>query len=126
MGRTLSVAQPNGSGTTTYAYTGNTVTVTDPAGKWKTMTMDGFGNLVTVVEPNPAGGTFTTSYVYNAFDQLTTVTMPRPTGTQPPSPPASFGGQGFGGQGIRYHDLWLHRRADVEAGREAAKDGVGV
>ncbi|MBL0159888.1 MAG: hypothetical protein IPP47_22765 [Bryobacterales bacterium] len=83
LGRTLSVIQPGNSGTTTYAYTGNTVTVTDPGGKWKTMTVDGFGNLVTVVEPNPAGGTnFTTSYVYNSFNQLTTVTMPRPTGTQ--------------------------------------------
>jgi YD repeat-containing protein len=32
MGRTVSVAHAGGSGTTTYAYSGNTVTVTDPAG----------------------------------------------------------------------------------------------
>jgi YD repeat-containing protein len=130
MGRTLSVAQPNGSGTTTYAYTGNTVTVTDPGGKWKRMTMDGFGNLVKVVEPDPASPltlVYTTNYSYSAFNQLLTVSMPRPTGTQPPSPSASFGGQGFGGQGIRHDDLRLHGRvADLEAGREAAKDGVGV
>ena len=82
LGRTVSVIQPNGTGTTTYGYWDNNVSVTDPAGKWKTMTVDGFGNLVTVGEPNPAGGAWTTSYAYNAFNQLTTVTMPRPTGTQ--------------------------------------------
>ncbi|MDO8941629.1 MAG: hypothetical protein Q7U75_00520, partial [Desulfobacterales bacterium] len=65
LGRTTRVVQPDNSGATTYAYTGNTVTVTDPGGKWKTMTVDGFGNLVTVVEPNPAGGAnYTTSYAY--------------------------------------------------------------
>ena len=54
-GRTTSVVLPDGS-TTTYVYQGNTVTVTDPAGKWKTFTMDAFGNLVTVVEPDPTLG----------------------------------------------------------------------
>ena len=33
---------------TTYAYSGNTVKVTDPAGKWKTYTMDSLGNLTQV------------------------------------------------------------------------------
>jgi len=83
LGRTTRVIQPNNSGTTTYTYWGNLVTVTDPGGKWRSMVTDGFGNLVLVIEPNPAGGAnFTTSYVYNSFNQLTTVTMPRPTGTQ--------------------------------------------
>ena len=45
LGRTVSVIQPNGAGTTTYGYWDNNVAVTDPAGKWKTMTVDGFGNL---------------------------------------------------------------------------------
>ena len=36
IGRTLSVTAggPDTTGTTTYLYQGNTVTVTDPAGKW--------------------------------------------------------------------------------------------
>ena len=40
----------------------DTVTVTDPAGKTKTMMMDALENLTQVVEPNPAGGTFATNY----------------------------------------------------------------
>ena len=32
---------------------GQRVTATDPAGKWKTFTMDAFGNLRSVVEPDP-------------------------------------------------------------------------
>jgi hypothetical protein len=38
LGRTLSVAQPSSTGTTSYLYEGNTVKVTDPAGKWKKFT----------------------------------------------------------------------------------------
>ena len=46
----------------------------------RALVTDGFGNLVTVVEPNPAGGTFTTSYTCNSFNPLTSVTQPE-TGT---------------------------------------------
>jgi len=42
---------------TRYAYQGNSTTVTDPAGKWKTYTTDAFGNLTVVTEPRPGGGT---------------------------------------------------------------------
>jgi hypothetical protein len=59
LGRTLSVAHPGGTGTTTYSYSGNTTTVTDPAGKWKTYVSDAFGNLTQVVEPDPASPPFT-------------------------------------------------------------------
>jgi YD repeat-containing protein len=48
----LSVIAPDGASTTTYSHAGNTVTVTDPAGKCKKFTMDAFGNLTTVVEPD--------------------------------------------------------------------------
>jgi len=69
---------PDGVSHTTYAYSGNTVTVTDPGGRWKKYTMDVFGNVTQVNEPNPAGGAdYVTQYTYNAFDKLTTVTMPR-------------------------------------------------
>ena len=62
-----------------------TETVTDPAGKWKTFTSDVLGNLVTVVEPDPAnqpGGTVTTSYTYDWMNHLVGVSMPRGSTTQ--------------------------------------------
>lgn len=81
-GRTLSVTAPDGS-VTRYAYAGNQTTVTDPAGNWKTTTTDALGNLISVTEPNPAGGAnFVTTYIYDAFNHLTNVTMIRPEGTQ--------------------------------------------
>jgi len=82
-GRTLTVTAPDGASTTTTSYAGNSTTVTDAAGKWKTKTVDAFGNLTLVTEPNPAGGAnWTTSYTYSALNQITQVTMPRPQGTQ--------------------------------------------
>ena len=82
LGRTTQVRLPDNS-TTIYTYTGNTVTVTDPAGKWKTYTSDVFGNLVQVTEPNPAGGdNYQTYYTYNLRNQLTGVSMPRGGATQ--------------------------------------------
>src|ERR1039457_1447775 len=81
-GRTLTVTAPDGASVTRYTYQGNLTTVTDPAGKSKTFTADAMGNLVTVSEPDPAGGTDVTTYNYNAVNQLLTVTMPRSSGTQ--------------------------------------------
>jgi len=79
IGRTVAVQQPAGSGTATTAYAGNTVTVTDPAGRWKKYTSDALGNLTQVTEPNPQGGAnFETYYSYNAAGQMTQVSMPRP------------------------------------------------
>jgi YD repeat-containing protein len=81
-GRTLTTTAPDGS-VTSYQYTGATTKVTDPAGKWKQFTNDAMGNLVTVTEPNPAGGSnLVISYVYNFANQLRRVTMPRNEGTQ--------------------------------------------
>ena len=82
IGRTLSVQLPDGASTTTYAYQGNLVTVTDPAGKWKKYTSDAFGRLKQVEEPNPAGGSYFTTYTYDLLDHLIGVSMPRPSGTQ--------------------------------------------
>ena len=83
IGRTLTTVAPDGASTTTYAYQGNTITVTDPAGHWKIFTVDMFGNLKQVQEPNPAGGSnFVTSYTYDVLNNLTGVSMPRPSGTQ--------------------------------------------
>ncbi len=83
MGRTLTVSHPNGTGTTTYSYSANTVTVTDPTGKWKKYVSDAMGNLTQVIEPNPAGGAdLTSNYTYNVVNQLTQVSMTRGAVTQ--------------------------------------------
>ena len=55
IGRTLTTVLPDGASTTTYVYSGNQTTVTDPAGKWKTFTTDVLGNLMSVTEPVPTG-----------------------------------------------------------------------
>ena len=80
-GRTTSSVLPDGS-TTSYVYQGNTVKVTDPAGKWKTFTMDAFGNLTTVLESDPSLGNVTTNYTYDVLNHLTSVSMPRGSNTQ--------------------------------------------
>ena len=46
------------------------------------MTMDGVGNLTQVVEPRPAGGTYTTTYTYDVLNHLTGVSMPQDGNTQ--------------------------------------------
>ena len=79
---TLGPSSRSGCATTTYLYEGNTVRVTDPAGKWKRFTIDALGNLAKVTEPNPAGGEWDTNYSYNALNQLTQVSMPRGASTQ--------------------------------------------
>ena len=88
-GRTLTVTAPDGSVTRTEyltvygSYTGNLVRVTDAAGKWKIQQTDALGNLVRVIEPNPAGGAdWITNYTYDALGHLTGVSMPRSNGTQ--------------------------------------------
>ena len=85
IGRTVKVTQPEASlgagsaGMTTYSYVANTVTVTDPAGKWKKSVSDVLGNLVSVIEPNPAGGAdYVTDYTYSVFGKLLTASMTRP------------------------------------------------
>ena len=88
-GRTLTVTAPDGSVTRTEyltvygSYTGNLVRVTDEALKWKIQQMDALGNLVRVIEPDPAGGAdWITNYTYDALGHLTGVSMPRSNGTQ--------------------------------------------
>ena len=89
LGRTTTVksgvtgAAPNGRGTTTYSYSTDTITTTDPKGNYKKFTRDVFGNLVTVAEKNPAGGAdLLTTYTYTLRNQLTTATMTRGSTTQ--------------------------------------------
>jgi YD repeat-containing protein len=85
LGRTVSVTAPDGHSTTQYIYQGNTVKVTDSAGNWKLFTMDTFGNLTQVTEPDPAHpltATYITTYTYDLWNNLSAVSMVRPTGTQ--------------------------------------------
>ena len=83
IGRTKTVKAPDGASTTSYTYSGATVTVTDAASKAKTFTTDATGSLNQVSEPNPAGGAaLLTNYSYDVFNRLRTVSMPRSNGTQ--------------------------------------------
>ncbi len=63
------------SGTVTTSYSSNTTTVTDQVGNARTTTVDGAGRLVGVVEDPGATGHFnyTTSYTYDALDDLSGV-----------------------------------------------------
>ncbi|QOY91470.1 RHS repeat-associated core domain-containing protein [Paludibaculum fermentans] len=82
-GRTTKVTPPLNAGYTTYLYVGNTVKVTDPAGRYKIHTVDVMGNLTKVSEKNPAGGAdLDTFYTYNMADKLTQVSMTRGSTTQ--------------------------------------------
>jgi RHS repeat-associated protein len=103
LGRTTKITSPDGSATQ-YLYQGNVTTVTDPAGNWKQYTNDVFGNLVSVLEPDPAypgtlppvpvtgqypltgapaaSNTLFTGYLYDQLNHLLKVNMPRSTGTQ--------------------------------------------
>ncbi len=83
LGRTATLVEPDGTSITTYTYSGNTTKITDPAGKWKTQTVDVFGNLTQMNEPNPGGGSdYVTTHTYDVLNHLTQVSMTRPTGTQ--------------------------------------------
>jgi YD repeat-containing protein len=83
LGRTVTVVEVDSGSTSTTAYAGNVTTITDPAGKWKKQTVDVFGNLKTVNEPNPAGGAdYVTTYTYDMLNHLTGVSMTRSTGSQ--------------------------------------------
>ena len=74
LGRTVNVVAADAASNTQTQYTGNHTKVIDPAGKWKTSTVDAFGNLTLVTEPNPAGGAnLTTTYTYSLLNQLLTL-----------------------------------------------------
>jgi RHS repeat-associated protein len=87
LGRPLKIIPPDGSASannTTYSYSGNTVTITDPAGKQRKSETDALGRLVTVYEPDVSDGnslTQTTAYTYNMLDLLTGVSQGSQTRT---------------------------------------------
>jgi len=61
----VSVVAPDASAAI-YSYAGNRVTVTDAAGKWKTLTTEALGNLIKVTEPDPFEGNVDANYTYGS------------------------------------------------------------
>ncbi|HYR76178.1 MAG TPA: RHS repeat-associated core domain-containing protein [Pyrinomonadaceae bacterium] len=78
-GRVTTVTTPD-SAVVTSSYSGNTVTVTDQAGKARKSVTDGLGRLTTVYE-DPSGLNYATSYSYDTLDDLTTVSQGSQTRT---------------------------------------------
>jgi len=77
LGRPTSVTLPDNSATS-YSYTTNTATVTDPTGKQRKSQSDGLGRLSILYEPDPTSNnqlTLQTSYTYNVLDALTKITQ---------------------------------------------------
>jgi len=68
------------TGAVTTAYSGNQVTVTDQAGKMRRTITDGLGRLQQVIE-DPNGLAYSTTYGYDALDDLTSVTQGSQTRT---------------------------------------------
>ncbi len=78
--RIVSVTQPGGAVTTT-TYAGAITTITDPAGAARRNTADALGRLVTVVENPNNSPSYTSTYGYDALDNLRTVTQGNQTRT---------------------------------------------
>jgi RHS repeat-associated protein len=73
LGRPTQTVAPDGS-TTSTTYSGNTATVTDPAGKTVKTTMDAFGRATNVQE-DLSGLAYATLYEYDPLGDLTKVTQ---------------------------------------------------
>ncbi|HSE16491.1 MAG TPA: RHS repeat-associated core domain-containing protein [Pyrinomonadaceae bacterium] len=73
LGRVITVTTPDNAAVST-SYSGNTVTVTDQAGKARKIVMDALGRLIEVYE-DPAGVSYQTTYLYDALDDLVRVTQ---------------------------------------------------
>jgi RHS repeat-associated protein len=83
LGRPTSVTLPDNSATS-YSYTTNTATVTDPKGIKRESVADGAGRLATIWEPDPNNSnnlTLQTSYAYNLLNELTQITQGSQTRT---------------------------------------------
>jgi len=73
LGRMTKVRTPDNAIART-SFSGNTVTVTDQAGKARKSVTDALGRLTGIYE-DPSGLNYQTSYAYNVLDDLTTVTQ---------------------------------------------------
>jgi RHS repeat-associated protein len=79
---TKSIVYPDGSATST-TYSGSTSTIIDPAGKTRILGYDALGHLSAVTEDPGAAPhlNYSTTYTYNALDDLLTVTQGSQTRT---------------------------------------------
>ena len=73
LGRVLSVTTPDNAMVST-SYSGNTVTVTDQAGKKRQSVTDALGRLIEIYE-DPTGVNYQTTYLYDVLDNLVKVTQ---------------------------------------------------
>jgi RHS repeat-associated protein len=73
LGRVTSVTTPDNAVVST-SYSGNTVTVTDQAGKKRKSVTDALGRLIEVYE-DPNGLNYQTTYLYDELDNLVKVTQ---------------------------------------------------
>src|SRR5262249_14555543 len=81
LGRVFTVTTPDGAQVTT-TYRGSEVTVTDQAGKQRSLVTDALGRLRTVYEPHEAGAlTLKTTYQYDARGNLINVLQGQQTRT---------------------------------------------
>jgi RHS repeat-associated protein len=71
LGRILSVTTPDGAVSTT-AYAGAVTTSTDPANRSRSTQVDALGRITRVVE-DPSGLNYSTTYSYDALDDLLSV-----------------------------------------------------
>lgn len=79
LSRATSVTTPDNAAVST-SYSGNSVTITDQAGKARKSVTDALGRLIEVYE-DPAGLNYKTEYAYDVLDDLTTVTQGTQTRT---------------------------------------------
>src|SRR5205085_12558355 len=73
LNRVISVTTTDNSAGTT-SYLGNTVTISDPAGKTRKSVSDGIGRMTSLYE-DPSGLNYQTSYNYDTLDDLITVSQ---------------------------------------------------
>jgi RHS repeat-associated protein len=73
LGRVISITTPDHAVVST-SYLGNTVTVTDQAGKVRKSSTDALGRVIEVYE-DPAGLNYQTTYNYDVLDNLVKVTQ---------------------------------------------------
>ena len=73
LSRVTSVTTPDSAAITT-SYSGNSVTVTDQAGKSRKSVTDALGRLVELYE-DPSGVNYQTTYLYDTLDNLVRVTQ---------------------------------------------------